>query len=90
MVNIIENWSGIEGTVISMDENDELPNYYVVEVQLQTSSDVVPFPNLARADVGKHIHINIKKNELEKYNIKLGANIICTVRKSLKQAYFMK
>jgi hypothetical protein len=90
MVNVIENWCIIEGTVLSIKENMELPEYYIVEIQLDASSDVDTFPNLAKTDVGKIIFMNVRRTELESNHIALDAPIKCTARKSLKHVYFIK
>ena len=90
MVNIIENWANIKGTIVAISNNPGLPEFYLVEVKLESASDVEGFPNLAKADKGKIIQINVRKTEMEKNNIILNAPISCAVRKSFGQIYFIQ
>lgn len=66
MVNIIENYAYAEGVVRSITQNDKLPGYHQIELELRTSKNIGSFPNLAKADEGKTILVNIKNEDLEK------------------------
>jgi len=90
MVSIIENWASIEGVIISLYENPDLQGFYIIELDLQRSEDEGGFPNLAKADEGKIIRINIRQEQLETMNIKPGDPLRATVRKAFGQVYFIR
>ncbi len=90
MVSIIENWARIEGVVVGIANNLRLPGYVLLEVELKNSFEVESFPNLAKADEGQLIQVNVKKIGLEAHGISLNATISCTVRKFFGRLYFMK
>lgn len=89
MVNIIENWVSIEGMVKSVKEQPALKGYYEVAVELAKTYDVEGFPNLARADEGHIIHLNVKPEQIASYDIKQGKIICGKARKAYGQVYFM-
>jgi hypothetical protein len=90
MVNIVENWAQIHGVVESIVENPKLSKYSLVNLDLKGSAPVGSFPNLARADEGKTIKMNVMTSELGTHGIRRGATISCIVRKAYGQVYFMK
>jgi hypothetical protein len=90
MVSIIENWASIEGVIVSLYENPDLQGFYIIELDLQRSEDEGGFPNLAKADEGKVIRINIRREQLETMDIKPGNPLRATVRKAYGQIYFIR
>ena len=90
MVTIIENWAEIEGTVKSILGNPALSEYTIVNLELAASAEVESFPNLARADEGSTIRINVRTADLEHHGILPGQKLRCVVRKAAGQMYFIK
>jgi hypothetical protein len=89
MVTIIENKAKIEGKVKEIAENVSLQGFYEVQVQLQKSEDVKGYPNLAKADEGSLITINIRSEEISEQKIKPGSKFSAKVKKVFGQKYFI-
>lgn len=90
MVNIIENKAKINGKVNAINENEGPNGYSQIEVELQNSDEVGEYPNLAKADEGSVITINVKPQQISDANIVVGNNFSATVRKVFGQKYFME
>jgi hypothetical protein len=89
MVNIIENKAKVKGKVKTITENTSLQGYCQIKLQLQKSDEVKGYPNLAKADEGTLITINIRSSEIENQNIKPGSDFSATVKKVFGQKYFI-
>jgi hypothetical protein len=90
MVSIIENRASIEGVVLSISENPALKGYLLFELELKRSNEVESFPNLAKADEGNIIRINVRPDQLADKKIKPGDTFSCNVRKAFGQVYFVQ
>jgi len=90
MVNIIENYAYAEGIVRSIKQHDKLPGYHQIELELQGSKSIGSFPNLAKADEGKTILVNIKNEDLERKKIQVDQPFSSEIRKASPHVYFMK
>ncbi len=90
MVSIIENWVSIHGIVKSVNETSGLKEYFQVTLELQKTTDIEGFPNLAKADEGSVININARPEQIEKYQIKSGSTLSCKGRKAFGQVYFIE
>jgi len=90
MVTIIENKAKIDGTVNAINENEGPQGYSQIKVQLQRSEDVEGFPNLAKADEGSVITINIRPEKVSSCNIEIGKHLSDVVRKVFGQQYFLE
>ena len=89
MVNIIENKAKIEGKVNEIDKNAGPRGFCQVKVELQKSENVEDYPNLAKADEGSLITVNLRSEELSIYNITIGNNLCATVKKVFGQEYYV-
>jgi hypothetical protein len=89
MVNIIENKAMITGIINAINENNGPDGYSQIEVKLHNSDEVEGFPNLAKADEGSVITINVKPDQIAESNLEVGKNLSATVRKVFGQKYFM-
>lgn len=90
MVSIIENWAAVEGVVLSVSENPALKDYILLELELKKTNNIESFPNLAKADEGNVIRINVRPGQLESNKIKPGDRLSCKVRKAFGQVYFIQ
>ncbi|MFT3936242.1 MAG: hypothetical protein QM726_21615 [Chitinophagaceae bacterium] len=88
MVSIIENYAAIEGKVVGLDEHPTRPGYLLMKLALKKSNAVEGYPNLAQADEGSTISINIKKEEAAKVEGKKSFSAV--VKKAAGQEYFVK
>ena len=90
MVSIIENKAKIEGNVEAVNENAGPQGYCQIQVALQKSDDVEGYPNLAKADEGSVITINLRPEQLSDCNIEPGSDFKAQVRKVFGQQYYME
>lgn len=90
MVTIIENCASIEGIICSIQQDPSLNNYFQIELELRKSANVGNFPNLAKADVGEIIRINIRSDQFSNHSIKAGDEFSGKIKKGLCQIYFME
>lgn len=90
MVNIIENKALIEAEVIGIDHVSKPKGYIRLTARLLKSSDMEGYPNLAQADEGSIIHINVRPDQFKDYKLKSGSRFSATVKKSLAQQYYME
>ncbi len=90
MVTIIENYAKVQGIVKSIKENTKIAGFHQIEFELQESKDVRSFPNLAKADEGKTIKINLTNEQLKDHKPKRNHKFSTTVRKAKGLVYYMK
>ena len=90
MVNIIENKARIEATITSIDKNGGPQGYCQLLAKLEKSKVVGSYPNLAKADEGTIITINLRPDQLSEDNLETGKHFKATVRKVFGQQYFME
>lgn len=89
MVNIIENKSQIDGKIKSVHRDAGPPGFSQIEVLLNEAKDIADFPNLAKADKGSIITINVRNDQLKTLNIAPGNDLSTVVRKAFGQKYFI-
>lgn len=85
----MENWAVVTGMIIAVSDHPSLTDYMQFSLELKSTEDVEGFPNMARADEGTTIVINVRR-EQKSDSIKLGAAFTGTVRKAFGQVYFLK
>jgi hypothetical protein len=90
MAPIVENWAIVSGKVKSIRDHPDMEGFKQIIFTLRDSKEVEGFPNLAKADEGEDIVINVRTEELEKVNAEVGEEFNCTVRKAFGQVYFLK
>ncbi|MEO6313829.1 MAG: hypothetical protein ABIU63_10850 [Chitinophagaceae bacterium] len=88
MVAIIENYAGIEGKIVGMTDHPTREGYLQMKLALKKSKTVEGFPNLAQADEGTTIHINVKKEAADQLAVTKSFSGV--VRKAPGQEYFIK
>jgi hypothetical protein len=90
MVSIIENCANIKGKIVELSEHPTRPGYLQMKLALQKSEMVEGFPNLARADEGTTIAINVKKEEADIKKLQAKKSFSAVVKKAAGQEYFIK
>ncbi|MEJ7913840.1 MAG: hypothetical protein WKF70_11845 [Chitinophagaceae bacterium] len=89
MVSIVPNRSSIEGVVCSIQPNLDLKGYIVLELALSCSVNVEDYFNLAKADEGSIIRINVKADHLDS-QLKPGDTFSGDIRKAPGHVYFLQ
>jgi hypothetical protein len=90
MVSIIENYANIKGKIVELTEHPTRPGYLQMKVALEKSKMVEGFPNLAQADEGTTIAINVKKEAADTEKLKAQKSFSAVVKKAAGQEYFIK
>lgn len=87
---IIENYAKVRGVVKSVRVNPKLSGYHQIQLDLIDTKDIESFPNLAKADEGKVIKVNIPSTDIEKKPLKKDQKLALVVRKERGQVYFIR
>ena len=87
---IIENYAKVRGVVKSVKVNPKLSGYHQIQLDLIDTKDIESFPNLAKADEGKVIKVNIPSTDIEKKPLKKDQKLALVVRKERGQVYFIR
>jgi len=90
MVQIIENWTEIQGVIKEIHHHPKLNGYHQLIIQLEKSEAVKDFPNLAKIDEGKKVTVNIKSDLIDEMKLKKEKSFNGLVRKSTPTEYFYK
>ncbi len=80
-VSIIENWSEISGTVVSVTPSLELGGFESVEIAVEDVKDVPGFPNLLTDAAGKNLMVLMPADLVSRLAIHAGQRITCRVRR---------
>ncbi len=90
MVNIIENWSEINGEISSVKDDETDKDFKVVTVKLKSAKDHQNFPNLVRSNGAEEIPVKIKADKFHKSGGKQGDIISGVVRVAANNLHFFK
>ena len=90
MVNIVENWTELSGTIKSMEPDGSLTGFLRMILQIERTSPVKNFPDLVKARPNEEITVKIKKSEAEKLKLETGDNIKGIIRAAGLNNYFFK
>ena len=87
MVQIVENWSQIEGEVRSVRPDPELPGYLVASVQVVSADPVskpegADFPNLLAESAGKAVEIHFPERAAAENQVAAGRRVSARVRRA--------
>ncbi len=75
MVSVVENWTDIEGTVLSFKQSEAFPKFLEVEVKIEKIRDVRGFPNLLKTTADKTLCIFVPKDLATKLQLENGTRI---------------
>ena len=81
-VQIIENWSEIKGTVLSVEPSTDVHEFVAAAVAVDHVTPLEGFANLLTDVVGKEIVVLIPEELARSLDIKPGSVITCRVRKA--------
>ena len=90
MVNIVENWTDLSGTIKTIEPDESLTGFFRMNLQIEKISPVKNFPNLVTASTNEEITIKIKKTEAEKIKLKKGDKIKGIIKAAGLNNYFFK
>jgi hypothetical protein len=87
MVSVIENWTDMEGIVLSLKQPEVLKNFLEAEVTVEKAYDVEGFPNLLKKTVGKTINVFIPRDLAAKSQLSSGLRISFRARGGMREIF---
>ena len=81
-VQIIENWSYVNGVVRSSNPSSDVAGFLEVEVEVEKVTPVEGFANLLGHTEGKPLVILIPEELVKSIGITVGVMIACRVRRA--------
>lgn len=81
-MQIIENWSDISGTVLSLQPSPSVSGFIEVELQVEKVNPVEGFANLLGDWEGKPLVVLIPEELVRSLDIRPGNAIECRVRRA--------
>lgn len=82
MVQIKENWTDIEGSLISLDSGIETDRFSTVQVKVSATASVLNFTSFLEDTMGKTIIIHVPKEIVHRMKFNVGSQIKCRIRKT--------
>ena len=80
MVRIVENWSLVQGRIVSVAPASEVNNFSLVEIDLLATEGVDGFPDLLQRDVGNRVCIHVPDDAAKVMSV--GAQVTLRVRRA--------
>ena len=88
MVQIVENWTDVEGVVTAVRAKSGLPGQGIVRIAVSQASDVDTRPNFLKERVGETVDIHIGARAIEAYHLRPGNHIVVRTRVGGPQQLF--
>ena len=82
MVQIVENWADIEGSVQNVDRASEIPGFVKASVELERVTDVEGFPNLLASLNGAVITVFVPSELAEEQGLQPGTRLVARARRA--------
>lgn len=87
-VQILENWTDIDGRVHAIISSADVPGHVVVNIQVNQTKAVEGFADLLAATAGTIIAVYIKQEVVQQAGVVIGARIRCRIRRAGPQKIF--
>lgn len=88
-MQIIENWSDIEGVVTAVHPSSDVPGFAAVELRPSTVQPVEGFPNLLEDTESKPMIVLVPEALQESSRIRPGDVLSCRVRRAAPGRIFV-
>lgn len=82
MVQMVENWAEVTGTVRSIGGSGKGPDYLTVAVEVEVVDDLDDFPNLVAGAAGETLLIISRREGVKRAGLAEGSRVRCRVRKA--------
>jgi hypothetical protein len=87
-VQIIENWTVVDGRVRGLEPAADAAGYMVAEVEVLSSRAVEGFANLVAAAPGALLRVYVSEAAAAQSGLAAGAHIVCRMRRGGPQRIF--
>ncbi len=81
-VQIVENWSDIEGVICGSHPSRDLRDHTVVEIRVDKVKPVEDYPNLLGESEGKTIEVLVRQETLSGIDVTEDRKVVCRVRRA--------
>lgn len=88
MVQIVENWADVEGVVIAVQSQSDLPGQCVVRLTVRRARDVDARPNFLKDRIGETIDIHLSAGTCRDYELQPGLHIVIRTRAAGLNQFF--
>ena len=88
-MQIIENWSDVQATVIDLKESSSLAEFGQAALTVHLAENVPGFANLMVDTVGQRIDVFIPLDLIRQAKVQVNNQIRCRVRKAGPDRYFV-
>lgn len=82
MVQIIENWSLLKGTIVSVVPAPGLEAFQMLELDVSSVDGVEDFPNLLSDSAGHRLRVFLPHQLAEELRVSPGQQVCCRVRRA--------
>lgn len=82
MVQIVENWAELTGTVRAITESTKGAEHRTVFIEVEVVADVEGFPNLVDAAAGDVVRVIARQDALDGAGVTERSHVCCRVRKA--------
>ena len=88
MVQIVENWAELTGTVQSIGDSDKGADHGLLLLEVEDVADVEGFPNLVRVNPGEVVPVIVRRDTLERSGVVQGSHVRGRVRRATPSEIF--
>jgi len=81
-VQVIENWSLVEGSVVAAEPHQELTGYVKATVRLLRVSAVAGYADLFSAEAGRDVAVNVPASKAAELGLAPGTAVRMRIRKA--------
>lgn len=81
-VQIIENWTDVEGDVLTVEPESGVPRFGLVTIRVARAQSVEGFANLLGAVGGGIVRVHVPAELLTRTGVGTGSRVICRVRRA--------
>lgn len=87
-VQIIENWTELEGQVQSVVPAPDVAQHVIIEIRVRRTSAVEGFANLLAEAAGTVVRVHIASDVAKKVGLAAGVQVRCRVRRGGPERVF--
>ena len=89
MVQIVENWAELTGTLRSIAPSGKGPDHLTLTIDVETIDDVEGFPNLIGKQAGESVDVVARAELVERSDVEEGGRVRCRIRKATPVEIFV-
>ena len=82
MVQVVDNWAFVEGTVEGVQPSDTHADFAVIDLEVERVDADEPFPNLLPEATGTKLGVAVPNRTIEALGISPGVRLRCRARKA--------